>query len=715
MKIKKIFYTITAFAFIIVSSTLFAAFEAHVINVKAHIENALSVDTTPIDFGTVFPQEKFIKNFWIELSDSFKDERRVDDVKYEIHQKPKFREFKKADILFAFDTTGSMGSAIDDAKANATDIMNDLNSLIPDVAFGVAHFEDYNFAPYGGSAKPDSPYTLDEPITTNTADVQDAIDDLTLGVGGDFPQSYSRVMYESYTDPAMAWRAGSQRIVIILADDITHDNDLANDPIFGLNPAAESNPWVTGYPPTFLDPGPNSIAGDADDLDFQTVLKGMATNNIILFYLSFVNPASGDHTASWNWWAGRTGGGAVAAADFGDIVDAIHGLFAFKDLCPQLSKHKKPIDPDTYQQDPSIPDDVEVPVPHPAGAIASGYMSKLAGDIKDGWDLDLKVPCFEGQCDQTYDPEDFGKPLDANLEGQTFGCDLWIEVKEISETGGPAPEAPQVGANLGLYEPPENEDCDATVNPAAEPNTIAEGMVAAGVNGTVCVNPGTYTETVDIELVGMTLASTGGPDITFIDGGVKVNANNVTVKGFFVTPDNIEGTVADFYIKSNVHNLTIRDNHIDGPSVSDPSGSRGVINVAGGIYTNILIENNLIHELTTGVYTNPFVGGGTPFTIRYNDIDDNLAGIGGVTGTLVELNEFEHSIAGSEAIGADATYDGSVIKNNNFLDGTKLNDYAAGGTAIMAENNFWNLGGFAQTTAGEVDFTPETGSQYPHR
>ena len=69
---------------------LFAAFEAHIINVTAHIENALSVDATPIDFGTVFPQEYIDdENITIALSDSFLDADRVDDVEYVIKQKPK--------------------------------------------------------------------------------------------------------------------------------------------------------------------------------------------------------------------------------------------------------------------------------------------------------------------------------------------------------------------------------------------------------------------------------------------------------------------------------------------------------------------------------------------------------------------------------------------------------------------------------------------------
>lgn len=66
-----------------------SAYEAHVINVTAHIENALAVSTEALKFGTVFPQEYLTQDFEIRLSDSFKAEGNADDVNYEINQKTK--------------------------------------------------------------------------------------------------------------------------------------------------------------------------------------------------------------------------------------------------------------------------------------------------------------------------------------------------------------------------------------------------------------------------------------------------------------------------------------------------------------------------------------------------------------------------------------------------------------------------------------------------
>jgi hypothetical protein len=68
---------------------LFAAFEAHVINVTATIENALRVSREEVRFGTVFPQERLDQLFDVSFSGSFLEEGRVDDVDYVIRQKPK--------------------------------------------------------------------------------------------------------------------------------------------------------------------------------------------------------------------------------------------------------------------------------------------------------------------------------------------------------------------------------------------------------------------------------------------------------------------------------------------------------------------------------------------------------------------------------------------------------------------------------------------------
>ncbi len=79
---------------VIVGLPLAAAFEAHVVNVTARIENALYVHPQSLQFGTVFPQEHLFSSFFIAFSESFSaaNQNRVGTVEYVIKQKPRPRE-----------------------------------------------------------------------------------------------------------------------------------------------------------------------------------------------------------------------------------------------------------------------------------------------------------------------------------------------------------------------------------------------------------------------------------------------------------------------------------------------------------------------------------------------------------------------------------------------------------------------------------------------
>ena len=91
LRMKKVLPVLGAVLAVLVTVPLFAAFESHVINVVATVENALSVSATEIDFGTVFPGQYEEHDFTISLSQSFLDQDRVNRVEYIIKQKPKPR------------------------------------------------------------------------------------------------------------------------------------------------------------------------------------------------------------------------------------------------------------------------------------------------------------------------------------------------------------------------------------------------------------------------------------------------------------------------------------------------------------------------------------------------------------------------------------------------------------------------------------------------
>ncbi len=60
----------------------------------------------------------------------------------------------------------------------------------------------------------------------------------------------------------------------------------------------------------------------------------------------------------------------------------------------------------------------------------TGHLSKAGGDITDTWNIDLNVPCFQGQCAQDNKVPPAYQP-DPSTAGQ-MGCALWVEASGIS-------------------------------------------------------------------------------------------------------------------------------------------------------------------------------------------------------------------------------------------------------------------------------------------
>ena len=230
----------------------------------------------------------------------------------------------KGDILFAFDLTGSMADELDTVKAQADSIMRVVSTLVSDPQFGVISYMDYpHFYSYcgysdryGDSASGDYAYRLDQPLTYDTAAVAAVISGLTMGYGGDGPQDYTRIFYESYADSAnIGYRPGAKRILLNFADDVPHDCD--------LNEGIPGSTWVWS---TGGDPGRDEIMGNADDLDLQTVLGEMVSHGVTLMEIhgaSYYPPGSLPY---WEHWCSLTGGALFHLADVSQIPAAIESL-----------------------------------------------------------------------------------------------------------------------------------------------------------------------------------------------------------------------------------------------------------------------------------------------------------------------------------------------------------------------------------------------------
>ncbi len=203
----------------------------------------------------------------------------------------------KVDVVFAFDLTGSMGDILNTAKSRAIEIMTTLDVLDIDISYGVVSYMDYPncYNSYGynscyGTAG-DYAYAMNQAITSERSSVTSAINALTLGNGEDGPEAYTRVLYESYSDSSIEWRSGAKKILINFADNIPHDNN--------LNEGVTAGTWSTGG-----DPGRDEEMFTSDDLDLQTVLSEMATNNVVLLEAH----TTSSYQSYWQYWAKITGG-----------------------------------------------------------------------------------------------------------------------------------------------------------------------------------------------------------------------------------------------------------------------------------------------------------------------------------------------------------------------------------------------------------------------
>ncbi|UVS80056.1 Calx-beta domain-containing protein [Actinokineospora sp. UTMC 2448] len=117
------------------------------------------------------------------------------------------------DLVLLADTTGSMGGAIANVKANAGEITGDVLAAQPSAQFAVAEYKDFT-DPFA--------YRLNQNTTGDPAAIQAGIDQWTASGGGDFPEGQINALYEIATG-SVAFRPGSSRILAMFGDAPGHD------------------------------------------------------------------------------------------------------------------------------------------------------------------------------------------------------------------------------------------------------------------------------------------------------------------------------------------------------------------------------------------------------------------------------------------------------------------------------------------------------------
>lgn len=269
------------------------------------------------------------------------------------------------------------------------------------------------------------------------------------------------------------------------------------------------------------------------------------------------------------------------------------------------------------------------------------------------------------------------------------------------------PEAIAVGAALADYDAPV---CSTTV---AAGNSIQAAINAASAGDTICVAPGDYendTYPLRVNKDNLTLASTGGPGVTTLSGGIVLDNDGTTVTGFTLESSTLLGETFGVYINTGADNVEVSYNDMNGPGVGS---GRGVISAIG--VTGALIANNEITNYLTGVFLNP----SSNMLVELNDLVGNGVGSGNDNPTNNTLRR--NHITGNSLEGVGVLSSGAesieINFNNIFGNGgaaNELNSYAV--DAVDAENNWWGdmtpadeIGGVG---AASVDFTPFANAVY---
>lgn len=221
------------------------------------------------------------------------------------------------DVMFVFDTTGSMGGAIEEAQDDIQEAMTQIAASLPDAQFGLVEVNDYDEVinpgefSYGiGEGYP--AWALKVPIGPNQAAVGEELAKMEAEGGGDGPEAYGRALNEVALNPAIGWRAGARGVVVVVADNVPHDNE--------LNDGIPSEVWYESPFNTGVDPGADNTVGTGDDLDWQAVLGTMIAQGKPLEYVDYFGNEG--FFPYWQNWAGRTGGAAVQANE-GNLANSI--------------------------------------------------------------------------------------------------------------------------------------------------------------------------------------------------------------------------------------------------------------------------------------------------------------------------------------------------------------------------------------------------------
>jgi hypothetical protein len=263
------------------------------------------------------------------------------------------------DVMFLFDTSGSMEEVLSEATAEMQQVMTRIESVVPEVDYGVAEVRDYGGSFYDED-EDDSPWRLVTPLTSNRAAVTAAISDLSATGGGDGPEAYGRALWETDTNPTVGWRPGARQAIILIADNVPHMPNVnlgISEPLW-----LEPSPWDTGEEL----PGAWGIADSqlpvSQKTEFLEVLPRLVGDGRPLEMVDYHETDAPNYVHYWEYWAGLAGGLALeAGSGTKELANKLIGLI--ERAAPPCASAVTP----------------SVPSPLPPGTLPSALTARFGG------------------------------------------------------------------------------------------------------------------------------------------------------------------------------------------------------------------------------------------------------------------------------------------------------------------------------------------------
>ena len=212
------------------------------------------------------------------------------------------------DLVFLIDTTGSMGGEIANAKANAITILDNVATKFAD--FRVALIDYRDFAERTGSYG-DYPYNVDQTFTDDVPGMTAAINSLSLGDGGDFPETCYSAIAAALDGEVGRWRQQAKRAIIIMTD----ATPLDPEPYTGYTYSSILAKLIAGGVTSTSVP----VSGTFEKLEGE-ISTGSSASGLVMAYTIEIGGYAG---GSYDSLASGTGGHVFNISSSSEVTAAI--------------------------------------------------------------------------------------------------------------------------------------------------------------------------------------------------------------------------------------------------------------------------------------------------------------------------------------------------------------------------------------------------------